>query len=305
MHRLLVITRYTFRETIVQPIFSLLLALTTAVLIIFRALPFFTLGEDTKMFKSVTLDVVLLAVLLITLFSASKSIFEEIEDRTMLTLMSKPVRRWEVLLGKYFGIILAALLGVFILGGIVVACTYLRIPNDYLLRENTLSTAELKQISDYRWMHITGLIPSLFLVWLEICVLAAISVALSVRFSLVVNLPTVIIIYIAGNLTRFLFPFPADIFAGNPVGHEIMHGFAWLATLILPYLELFDLRRWAILNNVKVPGTAFYFDTQGTSLDTLGWLVASATAYAVAYVTFVLSLGMWFFKSRELGGGEG
>jgi len=305
MHRLLVITRYTFRETIVQPIFSVLLALTTTILIVFRALPFFTLGEDTKMFKDVTLDVVLLAVLLITLFSTSKSIFEEIEDRTMLTLMSKPVRRWEVLLGKYFGIIFAALLAVLILGGVVVVCTYLRIPNDYLLRENTLNAGERRQISDLRWMHIAGLIPSLFLVWLEICVLAAIGVALSVRFSLVVNLPTVIIVYIAGNLARFLFPFPTDVFAANPAGHEIVKGVAWVATLILPYLELFDLRRWAILNNVQVPGTAFYYDKQGTSLATLGWLVGSATAYAVAYVTFVLSVGMWFFKSRELGGGEG
>jgi hypothetical protein len=304
MNRLLVITRYTFRETVVQPIFSLLMALAAVILIIFRALPFFTLGEDTKMFKSVTLDIVLLAVLLITLFSTSKSIFEEIEDRTMLTLMSKPVSRWEVLLGKYFGIILAAALGVFILGGIVVVCTYLRIPNDYLLRENTLDITVRSQISDLRWMHITGLIPSLFLVWLEICVLAAIGVALSVRFSLVVNLPTVIIIYIAGNLTRFLFPFPSDTLPGHPM-HEIAEGVAWVTTLLLPYLELFDLRRWAILSNVRVPGTAYVNDPQGVSLPYIARLVASATAYAVAYITFVLSVGMWFFKTRELGGGEG
>ena len=44
------------------------------------------------------------------------------------------------------------------------------------------------------------------LVWLQVSVLAAIGVALSTRFSLVVNLPAVILIYIAGNLTRFLFP---------------------------------------------------------------------------------------------------
>ena len=68
------------------------------------------------MFKSVGLDVILLLVLLATLFATSKSIYEEIEDRTMLTLMSKPVRRWEVMLGKYLGIILAAALGVAILG---------------------------------------------------------------------------------------------------------------------------------------------------------------------------------------------
>jgi hypothetical protein len=59
------------------------------------------------MFKSVCLDVILLLVLITTLFATSKSIYEEIEDRTMLTLMSKPLKKWEVLLGKYLGIILA------------------------------------------------------------------------------------------------------------------------------------------------------------------------------------------------------
>ena len=80
-------------------------ALGAAILIIFGLLPFFTLGEDTVMYKSVALDVILLLVLIATLFATSKSIYEEIEDRTMLTLMSKPVRKWEVLVGKYLGII--------------------------------------------------------------------------------------------------------------------------------------------------------------------------------------------------------
>src|SRR5688572_32637445 len=89
MYRTFVILRHTFREAIVQPIFSLLLVFGAAIIIIFGVLPFFTLGEDTTMFKSVALDVVLLLVLIATLFATSKSIYEEIEDRTMLTLMSK------------------------------------------------------------------------------------------------------------------------------------------------------------------------------------------------------------------------
>ncbi len=117
MYRTLVIIRYTFLEAVLQPIYSLLLTLGAAILFIFGLLPFFTLGEDTKMFKSVALDVILLLVLLATLFATSKSIYEEIEDRTMLTLMSKPVRRWEVMLGKYLGIILPRRrLGVFVSG---------------------------------------------------------------------------------------------------------------------------------------------------------------------------------------------
>src|SRR4051812_37615460 len=116
MYRTLVILRHTFKETVVQPIYSLLIVIGAAILLIFGALPYFTLGEDTVMFKAVGLDIILLLVLVATLFATSKSIFEEIEDRTMLTLMSKPVQKWEVLVGKYLGIITAALLAVIVLG---------------------------------------------------------------------------------------------------------------------------------------------------------------------------------------------
>ena len=124
MYRTFVILRHTFFEAIVQPIFTLLLALGAVILFVFALLPFFTLGEDTVMFKSVGLDVILLLVLIVTLFATSRSIFEEIEDRTMLTLMSKPVRRWEVLIGKYLGIITAALLGIAVLGAVIMLATW-------------------------------------------------------------------------------------------------------------------------------------------------------------------------------------
>src|SRR5688500_10349028 len=138
MYRTLVILRHTFLETVVPPIYSLLIALGAAVLIIFAALPFFTLGEDTVLFKAVGLDIVLLLVLIATLFATSKSIYEEIEDRTMLTLMSKPVAKWEVLVGKYLGIIVAALMAIAILGIILTLCVWWRIPGDYQMRTNAL-----------------------------------------------------------------------------------------------------------------------------------------------------------------------
>src|SRR5829696_3919615 len=155
MYRTFVILRHTFLEAIVQPIFTLLLALGAVILFVFALLPFFTLGEDLVMFKSVGLDVILLLVLIVTLFSTSRSIFDEIEDRTMLTLMSKPVRRWEVLLGKYLGIILATALAVAILGGVLMIATYLRIPDDYMIRTRTLDDRELANLAGYRKMHLT------------------------------------------------------------------------------------------------------------------------------------------------------
>src|SRR5215207_8400348 len=245
MYRLFVITRHTFFEALVQPIYSLLLAIGAAILMVFGALPFFTLGEDTVMYKSVALDVILLFVLIATLFATSRSIYDEIEDRTMLTLMSKPVRRWEVLLGKYLGIILSTALAVAVLGGVLMIATYLRIPDDYMIRTRTLDDRELANLAGYRKMHLAGLLASLVMVWMQISVLAAIGVALSTRFSLVVNLPAVIIIYIAGNLTRFLFPLNSP---DSPLADRsaLTKGFAYVISLILPYLEIFDLRQQTV-----------------------------------------------------------
>jgi ABC-type Na+ efflux pump permease subunit len=310
MYRTFVILRHTFLEAIVQPIFTLLLALGAIILCIFGMLPFFTLGEDTVMFKSVGLDVILLAVLIVTLFATSRSIFEEIEDRTMLTLMSKPVRKWEVLVGKYLGIISASLLAITILGAILILCMWWRLPADYQLRTRSIDEKEIKQLLDMRMMHLAGLIPSLVLMWLQIAVLAAIGVALSTRFSLVVNLPIVIILYIAGNLTRFLFPIAWGSGAGDagtPLQGRspIVKGIAYVMSLILPYLETFDLRQKTVYGTIKLANTMYASDPRGVSLTEIWSYTGVATIYAVAYAAFALAIGMWLFQGRELGGSEG
>lgn len=298
MNRTFVILRHTFVESIVQPIYSLLLGLGSVVLVVFGMLPYFTLGEDTTMYKSVCLDIVLLLTLIVTLFATSKSIFDEIEDRTMLTLMSKPVQRWEVLVGKYLGIVMAALLAVGVLGLVTSLAIWLRVPNDYLLRTGSLDDREVREIMEYRWMHLAGFIPSLVLVWLQVSVLAGIGVAISTRFSLVVNLPSVILIYIAGNLTRFLFPLPDD--AGF-----IHTAIARLASWILPYLSNFDLRGPAIYHDIKLAGTRFAFNPNSITISAIWGFVGLTAAYAIAYTVFSLSIGMWIFQRRELGGNEG
>jgi ABC-type transport system involved in multi-copper enzyme maturation permease subunit len=299
MYRTFVIVRHTFREVVVQPIYTLLLTLAAGVLIIFSVLPFFTLGEDSVMFKSVGLDIVLLFVLLSTLFATSKSIYDEIEDRTMLTLMSKPVRKWEVLLGKYLGIVLAAGLAVLILGVTLVLSTWWRIPNDYFLSSNTLDDRVIKQLSDLRWMHVAGLVPSIVLVWLQVAVLAAIGVALSTRFSLVVNLPAVLMIYIAGNLSRFL-----PLQDRSP----LVRGLAEVCATVMPFLRVFDFREATVYKELAVPGTEYADASIHPHAVGLGFMAAYlgvALLYAFAYAGVAVGWGVIIFERRELGGAEG
>ncbi len=295
-YRTWVILRHTFTESIVQPIFPLLLTLGTAVLVIFTFLPFFTLSEDTVMFKAVALDFILLFVLITTLFATSKSIFDEIEDRTMLTLMSKPVQKWEVLLGKYLGIIASSLLAVAILGLVLGLTIWHRIPTDYLIRTDTLDDLELKRLHGLRLMHLAGLAPALVLLWFQICVLAAIGVALSTRVSLVVNLPVVIFLYMAGNLTRFLFP-------TTDQQSTFTKATAWLLSTILPYLENFDLRQKTVYGKIKI--AQFITDQHAINLSSIWTYVAWAGLYAIVYTFFALTAGMYLFQTRELGGAEG
>jgi hypothetical protein len=181
------------------------------------------------------------------------------------------------------------------LGAIFLVTTWVRIPEDYLIRARTVEPRELQRLWDLRALHVSGLLPSLVLVWLQVSVLAAIGVALSTRFSLVVNLPAVILLYIAGNLARFL---PA-MGQGGPLV-KLM----WAVSQVLPFLQVFDLREHTVYGTMRVPGTHFA-ETGSISLGAVWGYVGIALLYAVAFSTFALAAGMLSFSRRELGGAEG
>lgn len=298
MYRTWIILSHTLRETLVQPIFGVLLALGATVLGLYSLLPFFTLGEDVLMFKAVGLDVVLVIALLMGLFAASRSIFEEIEDRTMLTLMSKPVSRWQVLVGKYLGLLGASALAVGVLGAVLAACVWMRIPGDFGLAPDPIDEIAAARLEGLRKMHLAGLWPQLVLLWMQVGTLVAISVAISTRFSLVVNVPATILIYLGGNLTRFV-----DV-AAQGKGWLTQAGAEAINTL-LPFLAIFDLTRYTVFSPIRIEGTEMAEDPLAVQVADLWLYIGVAGLYFVAYVTFALTLGHLSLRRRELGGNEG
>ncbi|HEY3324213.1 MAG TPA: hypothetical protein VGP72_27425 [Planctomycetota bacterium] len=65
---------------------------------------FFHLGEEAKMTIDLGMSTILTASTILVLLTASTTITDEIEGRTALTMLSKPLRREEFLIGKYLGI---------------------------------------------------------------------------------------------------------------------------------------------------------------------------------------------------------
>ena len=100
-----VIARATKKEAVRQPVFLLMLALSLVLILVFTFLPFFTLGEDVKMMKECGLATILFSGVMLAVWTASTSIAAEIEGKTAMTLLSKPINRRQFIVGKYVGIV--------------------------------------------------------------------------------------------------------------------------------------------------------------------------------------------------------
>ncbi len=102
-----IIARATTKEAIRQPLFSLLMAIALITLVMNTFLPFFSFGEDFKMLMDCGLATILICGLLLAVWTSSTSIADEIEGKTAMTLLSKPINRRQFIVGKYVGIMSA------------------------------------------------------------------------------------------------------------------------------------------------------------------------------------------------------
>jgi ABC-type transport system involved in multi-copper enzyme maturation permease subunit len=109
MTKLWAIWRNTFVQTIRQPIYGVLILVTFAMLVLDLPLAGWTMGSeyhqtDQKMLVNLGLSALVTSGLFISAFSASSVLSREIEDKTALTVIAKPVSRWLFVLGKFCGV---------------------------------------------------------------------------------------------------------------------------------------------------------------------------------------------------------
>ncbi len=102
--QLLAITRNTFFESIRQPIMLVVLVAATVLIVLSNPLSAFTMDENQRMLVDIGLATVFLAGAVLAAFIATNVLGREIENKTALTVISKPVTRPIFLLGKYLGV---------------------------------------------------------------------------------------------------------------------------------------------------------------------------------------------------------
>ncbi|MCC5618903.1 MULTISPECIES: ABC transporter permease [unclassified Nostoc] len=107
----LTIARTTFIEAVRQPIYFVLLMIAGAAIVMTTWSTGYTMGMsevgevsgDDKLLLDVSLATVFLCGTLLGAFTATSAVSREIENKTVLTVVSKPVARFVVVLGKYLG----------------------------------------------------------------------------------------------------------------------------------------------------------------------------------------------------------
>jgi len=106
MNRILAILENTFKEALRQRIMLLLLIFSILLIIVSMFLEPFALGESPKLLRDFGLAVASIFGVLVVIIIGSTLIHKDIEKRTIYTVIAKPVRRSEIILGKFLGLFL-------------------------------------------------------------------------------------------------------------------------------------------------------------------------------------------------------
>lgn len=115
MHKkLFTIAKNTFIETLRQPVYTVIIVAALFLFLISPSLTMFTLSDDNKLLRELGLSTLFLASLFIAIFSASGAVAEEIENKTISTVLSKPVQRPIFIIAKFLGVAAAVTLAHYI-----------------------------------------------------------------------------------------------------------------------------------------------------------------------------------------------
>ncbi len=115
LKNIITVARNTFTEAIRQPIFVVIIFVTSLLYMLSPSMVMFGLREDNQLLWDIGLSNLLVSGLFIAVFAASTVVTDEIDRKTALTVISKSVSRSSFVLGKFLGITSAVLLSQYVL----------------------------------------------------------------------------------------------------------------------------------------------------------------------------------------------
>lgn len=95
----------TFREAIRDRILYLFVGFAVVMVISTKLFGLLTVGDESKVVKDIGLAAMQFFSMLIAVMMSMLLISREVDSRTVFNIISKPVGRWQFILGKYLGLV--------------------------------------------------------------------------------------------------------------------------------------------------------------------------------------------------------
>jgi ABC-type transport system involved in multi-copper enzyme maturation permease subunit len=227
-----------------------------------------TAGEDVKIIKDFGLATIEVAGILMTIFVGVGLVSREIDRRSILALLAKPLPRWEFIVGKYLGLVLTILVNVVAMAAaLYLMLAYLEWRALPIERQAWPAPA-----TDPRLMLAIGMIAA------ELALLTAVALFFSTfSSSALLSIVLTVGIFLAGLLSADLRHF-GDIVEVPRATAMFVAAIGW----IVPAFSAFDIKA-QVVHGVALPA---------------GFVVYTLV-YAVAYIGAILAASITLFARRE------
>ncbi len=234
--RVLAVLENTFKETIRNRILINILIFAIGLILLSLVIGDWSLGQQAKVIKDFGLAAMSFFGLLIAIFIGMRLIVQEMEGRTIYIIASKPIKRWEIVLGKYLGLSVTLAVNV-------------------ILMSAALWVADVVMEGSIDW----GLIPAIILIYVEIQLIVAFALFFSSFMSATLGAILTLCVFVVGHLSGFLQDF-VKLYPDK--------GFHWLFKAIYytaPNLEKLNLKMAVVEHLSRPPHSLLYGLIYGVS----------------------------------------
>lgn len=315
MNKVFAISINTFKEAVRNRVLYVLLFF--AILIMFGAWVASTLSieEQDKIVRDLGAGAINFISVLIAVFVGVGLVYNDLDKKTIYTIVSKPIARWQFLLGKYFGLLLTIAVNVFIMTWIFASVMHFRgaVASDKMmaaLYTLTETGPEYRGAFNHIWYLVSSVLSSLFLgLWhiislgydgqqitsglftsslltvMEMAIITGFAILFSSFSSPTLSAFLTVIAFVIGRLNQDLYLFAQTMVERTGMenltgGQTIAYYFSVGAAHVCPNLSIFDQRKaFANFEPVNLSG----FDL----------------SYAVVYTLLVLFIAIMVFNRRN------
>jgi hypothetical protein len=278
LRRITAVAGNTFLEAVRQKVFAVLLVFALALIYGANYFTEFSFQEQFKFLKDLGYASISLTGLLVGLLGASQLIPGEIERRTILTALCRPLRRWEFIAGKYLG--LATLLAVMVaIMAIAVGGVLGWKEAQLIAREGSdpaVAAAIQKEARDPR------LLQAVLLLEMKLAVVAAVAVFFStIATSSTFVMAMTLMVYLIGHLESVAREQWLE--SGEVAASWVAKAFLAVVAFLVPDFNLYNLIDEIIAGNV------------------VSWRsTLEVTGYSAVYIAVLLTAASVLFEGRDI-----